>query len=66
MKIITDELILTLEYYHDNPEYIELLNSKKYFYDIYNKKIFNFDISTSSPEKQSTNFPSEDSSMPEQ
>jgi hypothetical protein len=37
-EIIDDDLILSLEYYHDNPEYKKFFDKEKDFFDIINNK----------------------------
>jgi hypothetical protein len=51
MEIISDDLILSLEYYHDNPEYKKFFKKENNFFDIINNKKIELTKFDDEPEK---------------
>lgn len=50
MEIVDDNLILSLEYYHDNPEFNKFLRKEQNFFDIINNKKINLTKFDTEPE----------------
>lgn len=50
MEIVDDDLILSLEYYHDNPEYNKFLKKEQQFFDLINNKKINLTKFDTEPE----------------
>lgn len=51
MSILTDDFILSLEYYHDNDELVKIIGIEETFYDIINNKKIKLNLIKDEPEQ---------------